>query len=333
NPIGYKDPSGFSPSCGGRSNLRGSNDTDNFGPGDDPNPVPDGGSLMSLDDAEKLAETWKFINDNNITNAKGEKYTFKEILDLWFQAKAVSVGMQKYKNENYNKNDMKFAFWTCFWNDRAKLGLNTDGCINMANWMKATAYLETHINPKSSSNNDGIMQVEKGTAEILKGLKYFSQKFIDNHTDKNGHWDITDLNAGIYAGIGVWVGCLSAWQGNIDEGCAGIRDLDKWVGSRAIKDEDGNIVGYAAAKHDDERYIRACGTYGPGNRQGKDEDGNPIRTYNTNHSEVQSLKKAGFAFIYGVAIRNLVRQGRSPYSYQNEGAPGDSESPSSLFLP
>jgi hypothetical protein len=237
--------------------------------------------------------------------------------------------MEKYKNgsggRDYNKCDFKFAFWTCYWNDKAKLGLNTEGCVNMANWMKGIAYLETHVN--SNEKGDGIMQVEYATLDTVAGKGYFSSKFLEsNREKKGGNWvcDLGDPNAGIYAGIGVWVANLSAWQGPENDMFTGIQNLQSWIGNRT--DKNGKV---GAALVSDLRYIYACGSYGPG--------GNSGTNYNTNHQKVDQLLQKGervmWSRAYGFAIRNLVRQGRSPYSYQNEGAPGDSESSSSLFLP
>lgn len=264
-----------------------------------------------------MMETWDFCTKNGIYD-KNSVADFVKFFTLWNISGIIASGMQKYKSgsggEDYNQYDRQFAFWTCYWNDKAKLGLSSEECINTANWMKATAFIETEMyygaDPYGKHKTDGIMQVEGPTLKVAKDLGYITKGFFTNYSNKLGG----NINAALYAGIGVWVMCLSAWQGT-DGGMATpinesktefyqYKKLDDWLSQRRQKNG-----GYKKVLIGDERYKHASDTYGGAG-------------YNKNHENVQSLKDPVFR-PYSVAIHKLLAEGRNPYSYQDEGATGD----------
>jgi len=253
NPIGYKDPSGFDAVCGGGS-FRGRNN-DPFSVGFNPNPIADGAGFVTRN---QILEAWDFICENKITDSEGKQYTWDKFLKIWNQAEEVARRMQKYTNQK-DDLDRSIAFWTCLWNDKAGLGLNTDGCIELANFVKGITYIETgYGNYSDKGKTDGLMQVEAKTLNDAIQTGYVDKSFsslIYQHKNKKGElvWDYvegkglwtdqSDFNASLYAGIGCF---LKQVGGKIMGGVQNLTDLTKSIKGK-LNPSGGNLDYYSKA--------------------------------------------------------------------------------------
>ena len=214
NPISYKDPSGFSPSCGGRSNLRGSNDTDNFGPGDDPNPVPDGAFTNEYPAQRSAAyQIWLEAEKKTDTAANWD-----EFCKLWSNAVDNASKMRKY-GDGLDEYDTSIAFWAQYWNDKAKLGLSGNDFIGFANEIKAITYFESTCGTNTDIENEGPMGVSTDLARangwVSKDFKFLSDRgnFSNNKgAIVNMNKFLEKIEAGLYEGIAYY---LTTAGGNI----------------------------------------------------------------------------------------------------------------------
>ncbi|MCE5176310.1 MAG: RHS repeat-associated core domain-containing protein [Caldisericales bacterium] len=256
NPIGYKDPSGFSPSCGGRSNLRGSNDTDNFGPGDDPNPRPDG-TPPEPQLTKEQQELWDWCEENGI-----EFSSKAQFIKLWHQAGDVAEKMQKYVSNQNDDLDFSIAFWACYWNDKAKLGLNTEGCIELANWIKGITYVESSYgtNRSEKAQYEGLMGVEGNTLADAIKTGYVDKSFMGKLEvvgyDKNNNpiygykngaklWgEDRNYNASLYAGIACFIKQVGAKTEGV--GVQNFTDFKRLIQGK-LNASGGNLDNYARA--------------------------------------------------------------------------------------
>ena len=214
NPIGYKDPSGFSPSCGGRSSFRGSNDTDNFGPGDDPNPVPDGAFTNEYPAQRSAAyQIWLEAEKKTDTAANWD-----EFCKLWSNAVDNASKMRKY-GDGLDEYDTSIAFWAQYWNDKAKLGLSGNDFIGFANEIKAITYFESTCGTNTDIENEGPMGVSTDLARangwVSKDFKFLSDRgnFSNNKgAIVNMNKFLEKIEAGLYEGIAYY---LTTAGGNI----------------------------------------------------------------------------------------------------------------------
>ena len=256
NPIGYKDPSGFDAVCGGGS-FRGRNN-DPFGSFYDGGPRADS-SPQTQADAKAMADMWDWcVKEGVYKNTQADYNTFVKV---WWQSKEVARKMQKYQEKQNDTLDESIAFWSCWWNDKAGLGLNTDGCIELANFVKGITYIETSYGNDYSakSKTDGLMQVEADTLHDAIQTGYVDKSFNDiiekSYVDKNGvqHYrykkgkglwiDQNNFNASLYAGIGCF---LKQVGGKIIGDVQNLTDLTNLIKGK-LNPSGGNLSHYSAA--------------------------------------------------------------------------------------
>ncbi|HOO97893.1 MAG TPA: RHS repeat-associated core domain-containing protein [Caldisericia bacterium] len=195
NPYGYKDPSGNT------ADLH--------------EPIANGHPQNQFL-SEEMWDMYKEVKEVD------PEITIDKFLKLWYEGKDIAQNMQNYNNVNFDTGgpinvdeetlNMHIAFWTCYWNDKASLGLDTTGKTELANYIKGITYIESKAGTmvgteeqKKKLLSDGIMQVELDTLEDAKDYGYVSQDFFDNWGNKLGH----SLDAGLFAGIAVFMACLS----------------------------------------------------------------------------------------------------------------------------
>ncbi|HRV74939.1 MAG TPA: RHS repeat-associated core domain-containing protein [Caldisericia bacterium] len=120
NPYGYKDPSGFTGDPGGSVA--------------DGTPIFESGYLS--EEQQEMYDKAKEVDP---------ELTIDDFLVFYSDAFNISKKMQKYDQDKYNEYDFEIAFWVSYWNDKAKLGLTNDQKLELANWIKATAYIDSYI--------------------------------------------------------------------------------------------------------------------------------------------------------------------------------------------
>jgi len=218
NPIGYKDPSGFSPSCGGHSSFRGSNDTDNFGPGINPNPIPDGaGDEPKLTDEQQ--ELWDWCKENGI-----EFKSKSQFLQIWSQAGDVAEKMQKYKESggvDLNKYDFEIAFWSCYWNDKAKLGLEGADLVGFANEMKAITYFESTCGANPKAENEGLMGMQDH-GNLVRSKGWVNKNFNVQMNTNDNKGIKAGIQASLYMGIAHYLLTVAGYN-------YGDQSYDNWM--------------------------------------------------------------------------------------------------------
>jgi len=276
NPIGYKDPSGFSPSCGGHSSFKGNNDTGESSMPEDNNDILSTNDPSYYIQDNAMEETWKFCLENNIF--KDTKEDMEKFVSLWNQANNVRTRMQKYGGTD-DKYDMKIAFWTCYWNDKAKLGLEGTELVSMANLMKGIMYEESTMGA-TAHHNEGLMQVN--TFGAMSETHWVEDGFYKKWNGRLGE----DDNAGIYAGIAHWCMDYSGFAFGPDQLN---RDFNDFIGD--IKSGKNPI-------HNKSIWKKATYRYGAGS----DND--------------QRIKAIDPNLNYSDLVFDLVEKGRDPHFHQ-----------------
>jgi len=113
--------------------------------------------------------------------------------------------MRKYNGEpgdedKYNKYDFKIAFWICYWNDKAKLGLDTTNAkVGLANEIKAICYIESGVGNNKNAIRDGIMQTN--AFDLLDSEKWFTGLDTDILRNMDVNKGGFDIDHGLIAGI------------------------------------------------------------------------------------------------------------------------------------
>ncbi len=173
-----------------------------------------GCGLTKADLTDEQKELYEWMEEEGI------EVTIYKFLELWNEAEDVEDRMQKYNpsgEHDNNQYDLKIAFWTCYWNDKAKLGLEGKGLVSLANLMKGICYMETECG-LLGHEHEGLLQVS--TFGYMSELGYVSNDFFKKWNGKLG----TDANAGIFAGIGHW---MMDYSGYANDG--------KWGPNRSLE--------------------------------------------------------------------------------------------------
>jgi hypothetical protein len=210
NPLGFKDPSGFSPvSCGVAGGIVDTGMPASMTSGNDgrSTPIPDSAPNVS-EQAKQKQEAWDWIESNKITDSNGIPYTYARFEELWNTAKDVCKAMKKW-GKGLDKNDMEIAFMVVLWNDKSKLGLSMDGnekvigLVGLAMIVKSITYLESTcgLNTSDKARAEGLMGVESATVDKLKNTGWvipgMNMDFV-----KSGR---SGVLGSLYQGIGVFL--------------------------------------------------------------------------------------------------------------------------------
>ncbi len=256
-------------------------------------------------------------------------YTF---MQMWNEAEDISDKMRKYKKgsngEDYNKYDFEFAFWTCFWNDKAKIGLSSDDKLEFANQMKAISYFESKVGYQSGFTDDGLMQVESLSLLTAKNKKEGVQDEYktwiavdDNGNAKIGNRDYKaedyDVNGDIMAGIAFFLLTAGGKHGDLSN-----PEVDKYGNS-------GTLNGFIH-NHDSRSVVMnniesVTGAYGGGNTYDavwfRNHGRKDLTYWNSNgywsvdksknwESEYRGMGSSCISTPYGDAVTSLARTGK-----------------------
>ncbi|HRV75752.1 MAG TPA: hypothetical protein P5106_09295, partial [Caldisericia bacterium] len=296
NPYGYKDPSGFT------ADLH--------------EPIPNGTPIC---ESGELSEQQQAMYD--IAKEDNPELTIEEFLVIFSEAFNIVNKIQKYDDEMYNKYDLEIMFWTCYWNDKAKLGLTTDEKIEMANYIKAMAFIESDVG-NADTTSQGFLQVTGHTWDVAKEFGYIN--LDDSYRENLGAKD-PSMNAGIYAGIACFLMSLSKvqddWGGGILEnknktysktmkGYTPYKKLDDWIKERTNDDGSVDSIKWKDPNGGNRRILAAVADHG-----GSGFNTN-MRNYNTKHG-TNYLSGEFSHYAHGVDL--LVRTGRNPKSWYGVG--------------
>jgi hypothetical protein len=194
---------------------------------------------------------------------QGIKFESKrEFLDIWNTAKEVQEKMLEFEGiENNDELDFSIAFWVCYWNDKAGLGLNMGGLVELAKFIQGIAYVESTYGTDRSekAKQEGLMGVEANTLRNAidngwapKALEseIYSYKDSNNNTQwayKNGKglWqDGQNYNASLMAGIGIFLKCMGTHINGV--GNRNLENFRKLIPGK-LNPDGGNLDSYAKA--------------------------------------------------------------------------------------
>ncbi len=123
--------------------------------------------------------------------------------------------MLKYKEgkngEDFNKNDFEIAFWVCFWNDKAKLGLDTEGCVELANQIKAITYFESTAGYNTTAETEGLMGVND-LGNRVKQMGWVNKDFKTQMNVNDNKGVKAGIQASLYVGIAHYLMSITGYN-------------------------------------------------------------------------------------------------------------------------